>query len=377
VGGGNRESAHGTSSASSGGQLRDSFVRVSLSSMRPGNGGRPFRVVLVPTVPGWPGPKPRRGTRFVNASLGRSVGGRMLGASVFASLASSSAPMMDIASEETTLSAAVRGQTGWAGDARWVAVASALAWTLGCSRAGESPLASAVGPQSTKSSPAVTAQSSAGQPTPPAARPTVVGEGRCPTSLVIDDLEDGDATILVAEERAGSWSTYVDKEGSTVSPAAGTRYEPAAPGANGSSFAAHMKGRTSSKGNPYAGMGVTLTSDHRPYDLSCCKAVSFVARRGEGSLDTVRFKVGDANTVPEGGACKQCYNDFGVDLGLTKEWKRYSIAFESMKQQPYWGDPYPRVDPSGVYHLHFQVNHPDFDYDIWVDDLRLEGCDAR
>ncbi len=201
--------------------------------------------------------------------------------------------------------------------------------------------------------------------------------GRCPSETLLDDFEDADGMIAGLEGRNGAWSTYVDKDGSWISPAADQPFSVAAPGAQGSKHAAHIKGRTGGKGSPYAGMGFVISSELAFINLSCCKGISFWAKRGANTLDTVRVKLGDKNTVPEGGVCQACFNDFGIDFGFSTEWKLYTLWFASTSQQPYWGEPMKQLDTSHLRHLHFQVNHPSYDFEVWVDDIRLVGCEPH
>jgi endoglucanase len=90
----------------------------------------------------------------------------------------------------------------------------------------------------------------------------------------------------------------------------------------------------------------------------------------------VRFKVGDVNTVPEGGICKDCYNDFGRDIVVTEEWSEFSTKFSEMKQEPYWGEPRSAIDQTRIYQLQWQVKDRN-PFDIWVDDVRLFGCGSE
>src|SRR5438552_11202940 len=56
---------------------------------------------------------------------------------------------------------------------------------------------------------------------PPGARvapPGTVALKECGPDGVIDDMEDNNNQITVSGERGGYWYTYVDKDGSTVSP---------------------------------------------------------------------------------------------------------------------------------------------------------------
>jgi hypothetical protein len=61
-------------------------------------------------------------------------------------------------------------------------------------------------------------------------------------------------------------------------------------------------------------------------------------------------------------------------LGFTEKCKKYTLYFDKMYQQSNWGDRFEALVTDKVYHLHWQVNHPGFDYDIWVDDVRLVEC---
>jgi endoglucanase len=189
---------------------------------------------------------------------------------------------------------------------------------------------------------------------------------------LLDDLEDGNHQTLIAEGRGGYWYTYAD-ETSTVQPS-GT-FAPTAGGAEGSAFAARMHGQIGSKQYPYAGLGLNLTEPMNPYDLSSCAGISLRAKKGSPeAVSLVRLKVGDVNTVPAGNVCKECYNDFGVDLTLTTEWVLYESKFADMQQEAYWGEPRPALDVTRVFQVQFLVKDSSAPFDVWVDDLRLIGC---
>lgn len=206
------------------------------------------------------------------------------------------------------------------------------------------------------------------QPLPPA-----VNAGEPPQNPLLDDLEDGNHRIENVEGRGGYWYTYADDR-STIEPS-GT-FELAEGGADDSQYAARMHGQIGDAQYPYAGMGFSLTEPKAPYDLSACRGIAFKAKKGSAeSTGKVRFKVGDVNTVPEGGVCEDCYNDFGRDLALTEEWVKYETSFSEMRQEPHWGEPQPKIDASRAYQLQWQVKDPSAPFDIWVDDVELLGCD--
>jgi len=194
------------------------------------------------------------------------------------------------------------------------------------------------------------------------------------TEPMLDDLEDGNAAIVSADQRSGSWSSNKDKAGSTVDPDPGRPFTPTKGGANGSKYASRIHGQMAPSGETYVSMGFSFTAENQPYDLSSCKGVSFMAKRGKDSVDTIRFKLADVDTAKEGGICAKCYNDFGVDLGLQPTWKQYTLYFDKMNQAPGWGDPFDALVSSKVYRMAWEVHYPNYTYDIWVDDVRLVGC---
>ncbi len=203
-------------------------------------------------------------------------------------------------------------------------------------------------------------------------------EGRaCPASGMIGDGEANNNQVTVSEGRGGYWYTFVDKAGSTVAPKAGEQggvFEMAPGGANGSKFAARMQGTVGQGGTVFAGMGFNFTDPKGGYDASKYRGFSFFAKKGAGG-GSVRVKVPDSNTDPDGKVCTECYNDFGTDLELTSEWQKYTIPFSKLRQMPGWGKPVlGEIKPQEIYGIQFQVNAPGMSYDIWVDDVAFTGC---
>jgi endoglucanase len=155
-------------------------------------------------------------------------------------------------------------------------------------------------------------------------------------------------------------------------------FKPTEGGANGSKFAARMKGTIGDTIQyPFAGMGFLFVDTKGAYDVSSCEGIKFFAKKGdEGETVNMRLKVGDVNTVPEGGVCKECYNDFGRDILLTNEWSEITAPFFEMKQEPYWGESQPGLVKTHVYQVQFQVVARGT-FDVWVDDVSLTGCKAQ
>lgn len=217
------------------------------------------------------------------------------------------------------------------------------------------------------------ASSSPTADSPSKSLPVAINAGACPRVALLDDLEDADGTIQTVEQRSGQWSSYTDKLGSSITPAPDAAFETEISDPESSNRAVHFRGKTS-LGNVYAGVGFWFTAEKLPYDASCCKGIAFRAKRAKESIDSVRLKVGDTNTLPEGQVCKNCFNDFGVDLGFGLEWKQYRIPFDNMRQSPNWGDQFPRISPARLLQIQWQISHPGFDFDVWIDDVSLYDC---
>lgn len=194
--------------------------------------------------------------------------------------------------------------------------------------------------------------------------PEAIGKATC-ENLVVDDLEDGDGRSIVVDERGGYWYTYKDNGVTTVEPQGS--FAPASGGANDSKSAANMNGKTADSGIVYAGLGVNLSDPMAPYDLSGTTGFCFNAK-GKGS---VRVKLPDVHTAPEGKQCTQCYNDFGAEFTLTDSWTEYCFEFAKLAQQPGWGDRKPALTTDRVFSIQWQVSNPGVEFDVWVDDVRL------
>jgi endoglucanase len=212
--------------------------------------------------------------------------------------------------------------------------------------------------------------------TAPPPGPMTVSDKDCPADFTVDDAEDNNNQVLLQKGRKGYWYTFVDKAGTTLTPPAGTKFIMSAGGPKDSQHAAHMLGKVSSAGDPlFAGMGFSFTDPKGPYNATEYTGVSFYAKVGPGSTKAVRLKVPDADTDPAGKKCTECFNDFGADLTLTDQWKKYTVPFATMKQMEGWGSPNPAaVDKSTLYGLQWQVTAQGAAFDVWVDDVQFTGC---
>ncbi|HEY5285234.1 MAG TPA: hypothetical protein VIM14_20740 [Polyangia bacterium] len=211
---------------------------------------------------------------------------------------------------------------------------------------------------------------------PPSADNAAEAFTSCGADGLIDDVEDGSSEIKVTDGRGGYWYTYKDQVGTIVSPPAGGQFEMSPGGVNESKFAAKMHVRVGYGEVVFGGMGLNLVDPRSPYDASKYKGVAFWAKKGPSGSGRVRFKIPDTSTDEQGGVCRDCSNDFGVDIELGESWQHFAFPWRRLKQLPDWGAPRPRaIKPSKIYGLQWQVNQPGGEFDVWVDDVEFIGCD--
>lgn len=202
--------------------------------------------------------------------------------------------------------------------------------------------------------------------------------GGCDATAVIEDAEDNDHRSIAQQGRGGYMYTFLDEAGSTVEPVAGRlggTFSQSEGGANGSLYAARIHGQLTNGSVVFAGFGINFVDPKGPYDASAYDGITFFARRSADSSATIRLKVPDTSTTPEGGVCSECFNDFGADVEIEEHWQQYVYPFESLSQMSGWGNPRPgAVDSSAIYGLQFQVNAGGSAFDLWFDDVAFYGC---
>jgi hypothetical protein len=229
--------------------------------------------------------------------------------------------------------------------------------------------------------PATAAQAEAA-PTPLGVGPAAVALKTCSAPLVpaqnglIDDAEDDDARVTLIEGRDGYWWTAHDDLGSVIEPSGSMRTTEG--GAGNSKRAMRVTGKNA-QGAPDKAWGTVLgfrLAQSKLYDASKYAGISFMAKAGDKSSSLVRLKVADVNTHPDGKVCKEaCYNDFGKDYALTREWQKFEVSFADMKQQEGWGDPRPpAITPSELVQVSFHFSTPGADFDVWIDDVKFLDC---
>lgn len=194
----------------------------------------------------------------------------------------------------------------------------------------------------------------------------------CGPDGTIEDFEDANNQINVVGDRGGYWYTYVDKEGSTVSPEPGDQGGTFAPveGGHESKYAAGFKGKLAGKSIVYAAMGLNFEDPKGAYDASQYVGITFWAKRSAGSTSRLTVKLPDGNTDPDGQVCSACFNDYGYTINVGEQWSRFVLPFHDLRQEPDWGAPRkPHVDASKLFAIHWEAKTPGADYDFMVDDI--------
>lgn len=190
---------------------------------------------------------------------------------------------------------------------------------------------------------------------------------------MIDDLDDGDASIKAAGGRIGAWYTYNDETvGASQTPDAAESFTPEEGGPDGSVYCAHTSGSGFTEWG--AGMGVDLNNPGDGmggpgvkglYDGSAFSGIAFVAK-GSGA---VRMKVLVDAIVPtdEGGSCDaECTDAHGAIVALTADWNQHVISYDELFQEG-WGAS-ASFDPTTIMGIQFQVT-AGTEFDFYVDEL--------
>lgn len=203
-----------------------------------------------------------------------------------------------------------------------------------------------------------------------------------PTNIdMIDDMEDGDGSIITTNGRVGAWYAYNDlADGKdttgTQTPAAMTPGFPMAsidPPRDQSTKAAETKGGGFTGWG--AGIGFDLNNDgtsKHPYDASQYTGITFFARSTATGPGSLRVNVQDAQTAPEGGICdpkaaKGCNDHRGSSVTLTSDWKQYTLPFAAMKTLNF-GQQFPTFMTDKLFAIQFQVG-VNVNFDFWIDDI--------
>lgn len=245
--------------------------------------------------------------------------------------------------------------------------------------AGPTKSASDPSSSSTESAPPAAEEKSAATASAPSSAKASGASKKCENPKasadgLVDDFEDEDDQVADQGDRSGHWYIGKDDKGSTVTPAA-VAGNLADGGANGTKKALHVTGKTAAGDGAW---GVELNADFAPgrpqYDASKYAGVSFFIKAGATKgAKSIRLKISDVNTNPDGGACKACFNHFGKDIKLTSDWQEVKVSFAEMKQIPGWGDQKAAITPSKIYDVEWAVasGQP---FDFWLDEIKFFNC---
>lgn len=201
---------------------------------------------------------------------------------------------------------------------------------------------------------------------------------------IIADFELGSDLLPARDGRNGSWWTAGDMTpGAIISPKGAARPELIPGGRCGSQRALHVTGSGFTDWGATMGASINWgtndagVSEERPWDGSAYKGLSFWAKIGDTSSNSVRLGVSDQYARPESGLCeiggatgKGCYDTFGTDLpNLDTTWKKYKVSFASLEQRGF-GVPSDHLDTKQIYQIEFAMP-PGAVFDFWLDDLTL------
>jgi hypothetical protein len=181
---------------------------------------------------------------------------------------------------------------------------------------------------------------------------------------MIDDFEDGDTRLLLADKRAGSWITFNDGT-AKQSPRVGSVF-PAnrIPSGRGASrYGLHATGGRFTK---WGSVVAAELNPRRCYDASAYAGLTFWAK---GNIKLrISPKMTHVVTEEFGGSCqKDCFDGHGALRELTGQWTRYDVRWEELTQRGF-GSPIP-FDPRSLYSVEFQMLQDQTPFDVWLDDV--------
>lgn len=184
--------------------------------------------------------------------------------------------------------------------------------------------------------------------------------------LLLDDLEDQNARVLLHDGRTGGWSLYSDGTGQVTPEPGGVLHPSSIPGGRGDSrFGLHFSATR------LGDWGLNVSTDLSPphcYDASVHAGIRFWGR-GTGRLH-VGARMIDVVEVKFGGHCEEsCYNvhNRAVDLGPT--WARHTVRWDELEQARAPG----RVafDTRRLVSIDFAVYAADTPFEAWIDDVEF------
>ncbi len=184
--------------------------------------------------------------------------------------------------------------------------------------------------------------------------------------LLIDDMEDQNARVLLEDGRSGNWSLFSDGTGEVKPKPGGVLHPTRIPGGRGESqFGLHFAG------GRFSGWGLTVNTGlmyGHCYDASIHAGVQFWAR-GRSRI-RVGVRMIDVVEPQFGGLCERdCYNAHTHAIDLQPGWTHHSVRWDELQQAASSGRM--DLDTRRLVSIDFGVYTADTPFDVWVDDVEF------
>jgi endoglucanase len=186
---------------------------------------------------------------------------------------------------------------------------------------------------------------------------TMSGNTAGPLSM-IDDMEDGDLSILSRDGRQGSWLAFDDGSGTRTDLKTQPVDRP------GSKNALCISGQDFNTWGGGIRVWLNGIDTRELYDASRYTGITFWAR---GLPTDFRINLVDDYSDPAGQKCASCYDHFHFTFTPNADWKQYTFKWSDAAQSGS-GDPQPHVCPSAMYAMQFTWS-ANTAFDICIDDL--------
>jgi hypothetical protein len=218
---------------------------------------------------------------------------------------------------------------------------------------------------------------------PAGCRPAAAGCGASISicdDLMLDNMEDGDASLCQSGDRHGVWYVAGDASaGATLAPA---DFAPSLiPGWRGTSqYAAHFAGAGFNEWGALMGFHLDIKGlAPQPYDLGTTAAIKFWMK-GNAPV-SIAFAMRETTPIARGGTCVGNFDDNGCDdhfqfqitAPTPDEWVEYTVPYDALSKQGSGGAAL--WNPSQVVSINFGVSAGS-PFDVWVDDVRLDYCSS-
>jgi hypothetical protein len=184
---------------------------------------------------------------------------------------------------------------------------------------------------------------------------------------LIDDMEDKNARLLIADGREGFWAVYNDGSGKQVPPGLSALHpERLARRRGDSRYALHTSG---GKFSIWGSILVGTFTERGCYDMSAYSGLEFWAKGNTRVY--VQLAVIDEMPTENGGLCegKDCYSSPRKAFDLGPNWQRYELGFAELEQLNQPGKQH--FDPKRVVQLDISIYREDTPFDVWIDDVRF------